>query len=488
MVLRTWITTLLVSCLCFSCSEEVIERGGERASTISFATILTKGDPIQDAKDLAKAGGFHVWALRGETTAPLMKRLLVTSTDEAKTWGYGEPIDWPTGDVSFYAYAPAGSVTVMETATEASPGSIPNIIYTAPADILKQRDLLMAANTVLGSSSGANSTVTLAFNHALSRIQFTAMNAETNDRTTKVKKIELRNIYSKGTTPLNQAAWTADTTTPLTYTLEIGKGLADQTLPNTVDETSTPIDISVDTSPLLLLPQAINSRSAEVSKAEMAVTLLINGGEVTYTAPLPSPDNWEAGKSYTYQIIVGQDEIQVIQIGAGTTLTPWSSGIIIQSILMPSATNWDKIETGTVTITESRFMAGLDNLNTLRGSPTAKNYSWFNYKYFGLYATNSIYGNLTLTIPKDHNFTKGDVLIFDFKKRVENWRKYKDVNDGNKEKPYTVTVEWDSSDQWELSRSYQSVDGITGASTDIPLNYITAPGSIILKSTKELVP
>lgn len=482
MTLRTWIVALVLTAFWASCSDEVVERGGEYTSSIRFATVLTKGGAITNAEGVAHAGGFNVWAYRNSEATYYMNGILVTSAD-GNTWEYDEPLNWPGGNVSFYAYAPAGSAEEVVTTS-----GIPQLTYIVPTDPTQQKDLLIA--TPLTESNG---TVALQFNHALSKISFSALMASEDDsRETFVKKIQLSHIYNKGTIAMDEEEWAVDEE-DTAYTVEIGKGLENIKLGATTQNISDKDNL------LFLMPQEINRTTGE--QVQMSVTLLINGGETTYTAPVFSPDKWEPGKSYNYQISVDHGSIKVIEIGTGSnlSLTDWDAKIIIQSVIMPNVLRWNVNNE-----VNNRFYAGLNNLDSLKASSKASSYSWFlNYKWFGLYATNDVNGELTLNVSGNHSFVKGDYVIFDFKKAVDEWGV--DAN----EKPYTVTVDYDKN-EWKLSDAFQysdkipknllkvNFDGSTGATlpltfkgsdnkdtTIYPSASITGKGAIILEHIKD---
>lgn len=478
MVLRNWIIALLVLTALVSCSDEVIERGGEFTSSIRFATLMTKGEAITDVGGLAHAGGFNVWAIShtgswgsASNLEDLLANKRVTSKDSVN-WVYDTPVEWPqSGNVSFFAYAPAGSATVESPAADGTP----RIRYVVPLDGCQQPDLLIAEDkhdqTITNYYGGK--PVNLHFNHALSKIGFSALMVNGSNRKTQVKKIELRNLYRCGTTGLDAINWTLDT--PFTYTLEIEKGLLDLQL------TTTSQEISADSCFTFLLPQPINRSDNPI---EMAVTLLIDGGETTYTAPVFSPEAWLPGKSYNYQIAVDHNSIQVIEIGSGTTeLIEWNSSIIVQSVVMPNAIQWTDNS-----LVNDRFYTGLANLDTLKSK--AGYYSWFNYKYFGLYATHDLHKSITLTMPDKHSFVAGDYVIFDFKKAVEEWKEGAVVRISDPKNEWELSPAFQDSPRIPVEKRKTNVDGSTGATlplaiapgdTIYPSNVITTQGAIIFK-------
>ncbi len=499
MVKRQFIGTLLAIVLLSSCSDEVVERAEVQSSPIGFTTVVTKGSTVQHAADVANNGGFTVWAyqhaggwgtwnrepasapLAADTTA-LLRQTAVTSATNGSTWAYASPVDWPTDDsnVSFFAYAPHGSATVIEPTASGEP----RITYTVPSAIAQQKDLLIASPVLDRNIQNNIGPVPLKFEHALSMVHFAgAVDNLSDNREIQVKCITLKNVYYKGTASLNISTssptidWVVDTDKnkeavgddkqlTTSYTLEMGKELK-----NTVILAPILQEISADT--CFLMPQDISN-----GRIIMEVTLLIDGVETSYAAPIEQPTVWLPGKSYHFVIRVDNGAIKVVEIGTDTKLDPWNSSIIIQSVLMGTNKETDSL----------RFAQTMKNLNAMKLLTQPKTALGLNYIYFGVYATHDIKNDITIDIKSDEgkmniaNFAENDQLIFDFKKVVDIWGK-------NGEVPHTVKVDYDP-DDWSIVPSQQSVDGVTMATIkdpEIPKTTIQYKGSIILKRKNKVV-
>jgi hypothetical protein len=145
------------------------------------------------------------------------KEINVLRKAGTSNWDYSPKQYWPGGatKVDFYAYSPAGSPNVKgftNNSTAASTKAVIDYIVpfsTKPAvggtPAETQEDLLVART--LEKTDG---TVQLNFVHALSRINFSAVNLNSADMTVYVDHVELTGLASRGTLALGQF----DTSTP----------------------------------------------------------------------------------------------------------------------------------------------------------------------------------------------------------------------------------------------------------------------------------
>jgi hypothetical protein len=120
------------------------------------------------------------------------------------SWDYAPKQYYPASGkpVNFYAYSPAGSRHVESfTNAQTSSTEAVTIKYTVPfatkeanggTPAVTQEDLLVSKQTA------ASETVKLDFIHALSRINFSAVNLNTADLTYFVEKVELKELYNTG--------------------------------------------------------------------------------------------------------------------------------------------------------------------------------------------------------------------------------------------------------------------------------------------------
>ncbi len=452
--ISTWIIILTVIC---ACSKETVERDQTAPSTVNFTTILTRASAIESPGGLASAGGFHVWAYSHDeawstnpTKFSIMDGTLVTKTGET-TWSPASPVFWPSiARVSFFAYGPAGSATASGTNTD----GVPQITYTTPTDAALQKDVLIAApvkDKWYVDYSG-NKPVDLTFSHALSRIHFSAVYTGTPlaaaDKI-RIKKVELKNIYSKGTAALTHPISWTELNELASFVVEADKGEIDSLEINQTSQT-----ITLAKGSLFLLPQTIG-RSNDTPVME--VTLTIGGKENRYSAPLFSPEKWEPGHTYNYQIAIDGSAIQVIAIDEGISLTDATVGATTMSVALSEngSTDTKRLYTAINTLSKINY-----DEKTLIGDCT----------YFGIYATNELTHDITINMkdPEIANlsFTSGEFLIFDFKKTLKlPWGR------NAESEPYTVKI-INYEDDWALASAFQTaiqtgVDAISGATRSV---------------------
>lgn len=469
---RFSIIRVIIAILFVSCSEGIVEIKEEQPSDIRFSTLLPKASSINSTSSLAQKGGFNVWAYSHSgswdpiiTRTPLLDNTTVTSTDGV-TWGYESPVPWPESEnVSFFAYGPAGSATIVDNAQEAT--GAPVIQFTVNDSPALQTDLLIssAITNQTGANYGYNNAVNINFYHALSQIKFSALLSGEFDKEVKITQIVFRNIYNEGETVLQTPVeWEVNTSSTKNYTLTTANGLSTNAL------SSVPQEISNANGMLFMLPQTIERIN---NVPEMEVTLTVGGVAVSYTVPIFSTAAWLPGRTYNYQLIVFRDSLQVIMTDSETTLTDWNLSIMIQPV--PLSTNQ---YLNTVRIHTALF--SLANLNT----GGVDNLNVDSCKYFALYLRNNVTDDITIDM-KNYNqyFTKGKYMMFDAKKIIDKWNK------GEDGKNYTLKV-INYEDYWTLGKAAQptgaDVDGTTYATTNTeknpaePRDYIRNKGSIIL--------
>ena len=442
---------LAVAVATAGCSERA-ERPEDATAAINFTTpaLAVRGTATTSPAQLAAEGGFDVWAYihtgvwnstAASAKTSLLEEVSVTSTDNAATWTYrnGNTVEWPTNSdyVSFFAYGPAGAVTAISSDTHGTP----LITYTVDDDPADQIDLLIAADKTNQKGyeytlSGAK--VGMGFKHALSQIKFSASYA--SERMTppetapvvKLTNLALKNVYNTGTVPMTSPiVWTADTGTATDYAFSIVDNTLEDIELDGTQQNVIPADIGF----LFLIPQPTVGRTG--GDMEIEVTFDIEGSLFSYTSPIVMPAaGWLPGKSYDYQIALTDDVLKIIVIDNDLSLDPWSTSIVLQTVVLSSEAAHD-----------------LANLN---GALTLLNYisdlgSGSTYKWFGIYGVNDVNHNITIDIGalNLNTFSPGQHLIFDFKKTVRTWG-----DDGTN--PYTLSVPIYPG--WSLAAAKQTFD------------------------------
>ncbi len=477
-----------VAAFATSCITETGEkRGGKEGAQIDFETKLpTRAAVTSDAAMLAEKGGFTVWAYSQQQTlwantpyadkTPLLSEVPVTGTEVGGDviWNYDNPVWWPDGQyVSFFAYGPSQGVTLDSY----DANKIPVIDFLVYADIKTQSDLLIAAPLYdqTGPTYSYGQPVNLTFNHALSKIYFSGLLVNNDTREIYVKKVVLSGLYNTGKTALTPISWDVNTAATTNYTAQTATGeLKDIPL-----QYNTPLTLTSDNGYLFLMPQSL-LREDVTKDATMTVTLqvteTVNGVEhvstINHTSPLFTPDGWQVGKSYNYQVVVDGDDIRVIVIDSDITLEPWDVYLMIQPV--PLLGDLDK--------DLARMNSGLSAFVYLNKTSVSTDLVEGVY-HFGLYLKNDMREDITFPLSPayDNGFTEGEQVMFDAKKMIDVWGK---DTGGNY---YTLKITYDNT-KWKLMPSAQpvntgsgGVDVWTHPTTQNPSNQINNKGSIILE-------
>jgi hypothetical protein len=385
-----------------SCAKEVVDTKENNNLPIDFSTLLTRGSTIFGAQDVAALGGFRVWGyahlnnwVLASTKEPLFSSTLVTSPNNGVTWSYGTPVNWPEGQkVSFFACAPAGVSTITANGVD-----VPKIDFTIDPNVVNQIDLLVARE--MFDLVGPN-PVNVVFDHALSRIRFSALKYPDFDGKVVITSIKLTNLYFKGATLFCPPAWNVDNSSVTDYTVSVSSGTLEN-LPLTTSEQY----ISSSTGTLFLMPQTLIRASGT---PQMIVTFTVGDQEMSFTCPLSLPDEWVTGKPYTYQLLIDGETVRVIVIDTDVWLTDWEHERVMQTVVL--GINQNK-NTGAL-------YAAVRSFNTLIGNGDHNDCSLFT-----IYAANNLTHSLTIDMSDPgvivNNFDAGTTLVFDFETILGSW-------------------------------------------------------------------
>lgn len=487
-----------------SCVKE-IRKGTDDVESIGFVAsldvsddIISRGTMTNTTANLAALGGFKVWAIEHAGTwaatpiggkSYVMNGLSVTSSDGGATWSYGADIMWPGGNnVSFFAYAPIASATIT-TDSDATPVATFAVVGDDDDQtygIVDQTDLLIAAPVLDLSGTSYVRPVDIRLKHALSRISFSGLMSDvTDERAIRIKSITLNGLYNSGSARFaDPVVWTYTGDPDASYTVTTGTngGIVNANLGGS--SLGTPVQLTTSTGYLFLMPQQLARSLGE--DPTMDVTLEIDGTEYSYTSLVFSPNAWEPGRSYNYQIVIGKDDLRVIYIDSNIGLEDWTPSLVLQTVPLTSDRDKDRV----------KLLYSMSVLNEVR--TMSRRYSWF-----GLYGVNDINHDMVMDVEDlvtsgyADNFTEGQNLMIDLKKLVRNWG----VNTEEGNRPWKVSViNYDratgaNADYWTLEPAAQQVDAYSGAtlrfpgdplynsSLPSPSNEITSRGSIIIKRT-----
>ena len=392
-----------------ACTKEVVESRADKNLRIDFSTLLTRGSAISGNQSLALAGGFHVWgysysdAGSWATTTPVARSAVfegdrVTSLNGA-TWSYGEPKKWPENEkISFFAYAPYNCADGVEYDIN----GVPQIAFSVDNIPALQKDLLIA--TPVYDRVGPN-PVNIIFDHALSRIHFSALVSGEVNAAIKVTNVTLKNLYYRGTASLQTpVVWDVDLSSVRDYSLSTALGLQDVGL--------TSVAQSISTEELFLMPQTLDR---VVQIPEMTVTFTVGElgqeQEFNYTCPIPKPEGdkkWKPGRSYDFRICIDGESIEVIVIDEEITLKEWKTEGVVQTVVLGSdpAKNTIAIHSAISAFNELKAIGGHNNSTD-----------------FLIYFAGDINHNLTINLhaAATGSFTFGDEIVLDFDTYIGNW-------------------------------------------------------------------
>lgn len=228
---------------------------------------------------------------------------------------------WPKqGVLTFDAYSPNGLSGSVD-ATAAAGITVTN--HVVSTTLASQQDFLYAtrAKNKTSSTDGTNATydgVDIAFNHALAVVKFTAKTNADYSKTTeiKIKEINIQSIKNQGTFNQNEnaspaaAAW-SDQDGNATYV-----ALTSADYAHSIEITSSSTDVA-GCSTVIVLPQDFVESTQKLhieyymkTNATGAEPLLQKADLYFYnTTALADKNKWEMGKRYTYNIVIGLDEI-----------------------------------------------------------------------------------------------------------------------------------------------------------------------------------
>ncbi len=304
----------MLAVLFASCAEGEVEKSGETVGDIGFTTHLTRGGSIDNAKAVAEAGGFDVWAYKhtGAWASAPDKTILidntgggyghVTSDDEGATWDYGPLQAWPAGGgkVSFFAFAPHGGADWDGTLDAEG---VPVITYEVPEATGSQKDLMIATPVIDATGATADGKVKEVFHHALSRITFSALKVpEMEGNKVIVTGVGFNNLLNSGSAALRTpVSWSHDGRTGDCWVSVAGGALT-----NTILGHLEAQDITAGGGDMFLMPQTFGT------DADIIVVFTVDDVELSWSGPIPAPEAWEPGTSYNYKILVDGDMIFLV--------------------------------------------------------------------------------------------------------------------------------------------------------------------------------
>ena len=276
-----------VAALASCTNEEVVGVTDQQTGVISFAgsgiNNMTKADTDGSLTSFNVYGGY-------DGKGDVFNGTAVTGT-VGGTWSYSPLQYWVAGkDYKFAAYAPADGATATWDYTngltlEITDAGTKDVVY---ADATK--DAVDASNP---------GSVSFAFNHILSKVEFKF----TLDETLKGLTVKLQGL-TVGNTIEKNGKWVAGVQGAATVSSKGGyEGFATE---QTVDATN-----GLTTTSFYVIPQDLSSSTITIYAKAVAtdgVTEFKNGS-ITATLPVDVITEWEEGKYYLYTAELGMTNI-----------------------------------------------------------------------------------------------------------------------------------------------------------------------------------
>ncbi len=339
--------------------------------TISFGTFLGKGKTetkatVTNIGTLEGAGvGFYVlaypcpadWATNGASAKPdvMYKEHVTYSTPN---WVYTNTKYWPSsGNVSFFAYAPAEGTGTGLTLSPASTTGAPTLTVQIKNSIADQFDLVVAGAL---DRTFAQGKVPLTFRHALTsfgfkakmdaalpsnvKIKITGINIKASSSTDVLMN---KKVITLGNTESTNTSTWANHTTPTYFQTSNNFGNVEHpTAANLLFKTSdatTAKEISDPAKVLMLCPWTSSSTAGDLvitlSYTEWTDTDnddTINGSEVsaarTFVYNLPASTAFDMGKRY---VITFNIKLRAIVFGT-MTVEGWDDVTTIPDVDIPA--------------------------------------------------------------------------------------------------------------------------------------------------------
>ena len=343
----------ILTLLAVGCTKDNAPDNNSRASdNIGFNVSSTRATSASSSTIRDDSFGFRVWATSTDApsdwyddgTSPIDGTNNYIHADGK--WGFRSTVKWPQSGgypMRFYAIYPAAPLGMGDIVEGFSTGATLSAEYTVQSTADRQTDLLAASATT--NVKPATGTVSLAFRHILSQIDFAVIAGAGVE--VEVQSIDIENVATTRTYDFIAGEWMAPTTGNVSYSYF---GITDDNAPSwpgtasviADDLTPNPIYTGSDAADkhLMLMPQTSPSWVPVSGTAPTAASgtyisviyRMSNGakGEVGFTDASQHPDNaggvtgplfvkagfplpadsngefvWIPGKSYTYHLGLG---------------------------------------------------------------------------------------------------------------------------------------------------------------------------------------
>lgn len=245
-----------------------------------FDSPKTRGEQVEE-ENFYDAFGVFGYVYKGEWDGAscLPDYMYNTSVTKASGWSTSYMMPGLGQNIRFCAYAPYSCEGLG--LPDKSQAGFPEFSYTVPADVTKQKDLLVAKTDGIGGN--VSTPVTLNFSHALTAVRFVtgaAMQAGT------ISKISIKGVYSSATLNMENSTW-GDYGTTTDFSYEFTKDV----------DGATGTDITSGETTFMMIPQIL----PEDAKIEIEFTDKLTSTKHVLSAKIGGKE-WAIGKSVTYKI------------------------------------------------------------------------------------------------------------------------------------------------------------------------------------------
>lgn len=306
-----------------SCHREDLPKTDSENTPIEFSGItawLDTKSEVASATSVLPSDDFMVWSQNDSNYGVFgTNGTEVSTSDAGTTWTYSPVRYWKTGTYNFYAVSPASKATGALSANGLSLS-----FGTSGWDLSAgQTDLLIATQTIEGSAQvnkdGGPSKVTLSFDHMLSKISFSARNADPRNVAIAVTDVK---VYgnSRTATGVNckyvdgvlSDTWTLSNTTTSTAPFKNYTHDSDVSLPKTTE-------YALICPGFMVFPEEECDLAIEVTFSQTFSSITGGSTPATKTATITNA-TWKPGYVYDYKLTVTAETIAVDNEPA---VTPW---------------------------------------------------------------------------------------------------------------------------------------------------------------------
>ena len=324
---------IIGSLFLFGCTKSEVADSNDSTTPISFETYIgrdvhTKAPSYGNDNLPASVGvyGFYSGAKTWTSTDTPNLWENLTLTNNGGTWSYKpEEVRYWTNtkdNYTFLSYAPYATGT---NGLVASAGANPTITYTVPTDLSKQIDLLYSNNNKNIHKPNNSTSVTLNYEHALSRLTVKA-SAETaeNAYTFHIKSISITgDFYTKGDFNLATRTWNNLSDEEVTYSF-----FTSPTTPGAA-LTSELVDYAGTSNYLMIIPADFSDSNATLT---VEYTIKYAGLTKAKTKEIPISTNFIQGSAYVIDLNFELNDEITFNVTDETSLSDWQNDdITIQS-------------------------------------------------------------------------------------------------------------------------------------------------------------